>query len=239
MSDLWIGAWIACLVTGVVVWGLIGYCIIRLPAPARRRDPAPDPLPPADRDALHGRAAHRRGGVLLLHRREAGQDARRRGQPRPPGHRDGTAVVVDVQLPRRAGDRRRRTSTTPGRRPTSRSCGWSRTSRSTSSCTRPTSSTRSGCPSFYFKMDVIPGRQNSFSMTPTRYGVFQGRCAELCGVPATAEMLFQVHVVTPAAVRRPSAERSRRTATPGVVLGGEELQHTVEGLETGSEGSSQ
>ena len=29
MSDLWIGAWIACLVTGVVVWGLIGYCIIR------------------------------------------------------------------------------------------------------------------------------------------------------------------------------------------------------------------
>jgi cytochrome c oxidase subunit 2 len=53
-------------------------------------------------------------------------------------------------------------------------------------------------PSFYFKLDVIPGRSDrstqSFSMTPTRTGTFAGRCAELCGY-LHSRMLFQVHVV--------------------------------------------
>jgi cytochrome c oxidase subunit II len=50
-------------------------------------------------------------------------------------------------------------------------------------------------PSFYFKMDVIPGRDNHFEMTATKTGEFAGRCAELCGL-YHSRMLFTVKVVT-------------------------------------------
>ena len=52
-------------------------------------------------------------------------------------------------------------------------------------------------PQFLFKMDVIPGRQNSFELTPNKIGVFAGKCAELCGT-YHSDMLFNVHVVTQA-----------------------------------------
>jgi cytochrome c oxidase subunit 2 len=50
-------------------------------------------------------------------------------------------------------------------------------------------------PQFLFKMDVIPGRENSFELTPNKVGVFAGKCAELCGT-YHSDMLFNVHVVT-------------------------------------------
>ena len=50
-------------------------------------------------------------------------------------------------------------------------------------------------PAFYFKLDVIPGHPNSFDLTPTEEGVFDGKCAELCGTYHAA-MLFTVHVVS-------------------------------------------
>jgi cytochrome c oxidase subunit 2 len=50
-------------------------------------------------------------------------------------------------------------------------------------------------PVFYEKMDVIPGRDNHFTVTPNREGVFRGKCAELCGTYHSA-MLFDVHVVS-------------------------------------------
>ncbi len=50
-------------------------------------------------------------------------------------------------------------------------------------------------PQFLFKMDVIPGRENQFELTPNKVGVFAGKCAELCGTDHS-RMLFQVHVVT-------------------------------------------
>ncbi len=52
-------------------------------------------------------------------------------------------------------------------------------------------------PAFYFKLDAIPGHPNSFDLTPTRLGTFDGKCAELCGT-YHSQMLFTVHVVTPA-----------------------------------------
>ena len=52
-------------------------------------------------------------------------------------------------------------------------------------------------PEFYFKLDVIPGRLNSFDVTPTKEGTFLGKCAELCGTYHAA-MLFNVHVVSEA-----------------------------------------
>jgi cytochrome c oxidase subunit 2 len=50
-------------------------------------------------------------------------------------------------------------------------------------------------PAFLFKMDVVPGRDNSFEFTPTREGTFAGKCAELCGV-YHSRMLFNVEVVS-------------------------------------------
>jgi cytochrome c oxidase subunit 2 len=50
-------------------------------------------------------------------------------------------------------------------------------------------------PAFLFKMDVVPGRDNNFSLTPDREGTYVGKCAELCGV-YHSRMLFNVKVVS-------------------------------------------
>jgi cytochrome c oxidase subunit 2 len=53
---------------------------------------------------------------------------------------------------------------------------------------------------FLFKRDVIPGRTNRFELKVTHTGLFQGECAEYCGINHD-RMLFQVRAVTPAAFR--------------------------------------
>ena len=50
-------------------------------------------------------------------------------------------------------------------------------------------------PSFYHKMDIIPGRKNMFELTPNARGEYSGKCTELCGADH-ARMLFDVKVVT-------------------------------------------
>ncbi|MGB0099681.1 MAG: cytochrome c oxidase subunit II [Nocardioides sp.] len=52
-----------------------------------------------------------------------------------------------------------------------------------------------GVPGFLMKMDVVPGRVNHYAITPTRVGDYAGKCYELCGV-YHSRMLFNVHVVT-------------------------------------------
>jgi cytochrome c oxidase subunit 2 len=50
-------------------------------------------------------------------------------------------------------------------------------------------------PAFLMKMDTIPGIQNKFQVRPQKLGEFKGKCAELCG-EFHSEMLFNVKVVT-------------------------------------------
>lgn len=50
-------------------------------------------------------------------------------------------------------------------------------------------------PAFHYKLDVVPGRANNFEVTPTKEGVYRGKCAELCGTYHSA-MLFNVRVVS-------------------------------------------
>ena len=52
-------------------------------------------------------------------------------------------------------------------------------------------------PQFLMKMDIIPGKVNRFQVKPTEIGTFQGKCAELCGT-YHSQMLFQVKVVSQA-----------------------------------------
>lgn len=52
-----------------------------------------------------------------------------------------------------------------------------------------------GIPGFLMKMDVIPGRANHFEVTPDTIGDFRGKCYELCGA-YHSRMLFDVKVVS-------------------------------------------
>jgi len=51
-------------------------------------------------------------------------------------------------------------------------------------------------PAFLFKLDVLPGVVNKFQVVPQRIGTYQGKCSELCG-EYHSEMLFNVAVVSP------------------------------------------
>ena len=52
-----------------------------------------------------------------------------------------------------------------------------------------------GIPSFGMRMDVVPGEHNSYQVTPISTGTFAGKCYELCGV-YHSRMLFNVKVVS-------------------------------------------
>jgi len=49
-------------------------------------------------------------------------------------------------------------------------------------------------PAFLYKLDMIPGRTNTFQVVPEREGTYAGKCAELCGEYHSG-MLFNVKVV--------------------------------------------
>ncbi len=50
---------------------------------------------------------------------------------------------------------------------------------------------------FLYKKDMIPGKSNFMYFTPTKEGVYQGKCAELCGEYHSL-MLFEARVVSEA-----------------------------------------
>jgi len=53
-----------------------------------------------------------------------------------------------------------------------------------------------GVPAFLMKMDVVPGRVNHYEVTPETEGSYVGKCYELCG-SYHSRMLFNVEVVSP------------------------------------------
>lgn len=196
IADLWVGAWIASLVIGVFVWGLIGWAVIRY----RRKDGDPEaprqtkyhlPL-----ELLYTLVPFLIIGVLFFYTVRA-QDAVLAKDEAPAhtisvigqkwswtfnylekanpaigedAHEIGTVQKIpDLYLPLNKTVRFNLNS------PDVIHSFW--------------------IPAFLFKMDVIPGHPNSFELTPTKLGVFDGKCAELCGTWHSA-MLFKVHVVT-------------------------------------------
>ena len=50
-------------------------------------------------------------------------------------------------------------------------------------------------PAFLFKRDAIPGLENVFDWTPTKVGTYRGECGEFCGLDH-ALMAFSVKVVS-------------------------------------------
>jgi cytochrome c oxidase subunit II len=93
-----------------------------------------------------------------------------------------------------------------------------------------------GVPAFLMKMDVIPGRVNHYAITPTRTGTFKGKCYELCGV-SHSRMLFNVRVVSQADYQsylQGLKDKGRETTKP--LLGGADadtqagVNHDTEGV---------
>jgi cytochrome c oxidase subunit 2 len=48
---------------------------------------------------------------------------------------------------------------------------------------------------FLYKLDVVPGRDNRFTVTANEIGTFEGQCAELCGIDHSV-MRFNVQVMS-------------------------------------------
>ncbi|MFL6109128.1 MAG: cytochrome c oxidase subunit II [Marmoricola sp.] len=91
-------------------------------------------------------------------------------------------------------------------------------------------------PAFLFKMDVVPGRQklNHFTLTPDRSGTFDGRCAELCGV-YHSRMLFNVKVTDQASFDKHMQDLKDK-GNVGLNLGGAAVRTQV-GLEDSGQSS--
>jgi cytochrome c oxidase subunit 2 len=88
-------------------------------------------------------------------------------------------------------------------------------------------------PAFLMKMDVIPGRVNHYEITPTATGTYKGKCFELCGV-YHSRMLFNVKVVRPAEYAKYVQQlQSTQQVATHPLLGGTEAT-TQAGLGSGT-----
>ncbi len=95
-----------------------------------------------------------------------------------------------------------------------------------------------GVPSFLVKMDVIPGRVNKLQVTPTVEGTYAGKCYELCGV-SHSRMLFNVEVVSQEKYEAYLADLAEAGNTADDPLLGGSYVNDQAGLETDAEGSNE
>ncbi|MGN6781642.1 MAG: aa3-type cytochrome oxidase subunit II [Marmoricola sp.] len=235
--SLWQSAWVTAMITGAIVWGLIFYSVFRF---RRRRA---DEIPVQTRYNLPIEIFYTMAPVIMvivfffftvktqnesLHQFE---------------HPDRTITVVGQQWSwafnyNLTYDDAHRKFVPTGQGPVVHEVG--------TTAVRPTLWLVKGertefhlyspdvihsfwVPAFLFKMDVVPGRDNHFGITPTRYGTFEGRCAELCGL-YHSKMLFNVKVVDRAAFDKhmQALEADKQT---GPALGGSEVNDQT-GLDT-------
>jgi cytochrome c oxidase subunit 2 len=194
IGDLWVGAWIASLVVGVFVWGLIGWVVIRYRA--RRKGDVPKQtrynLPI---ELLYTLIPFLIIGVLFFFTVRAQNTVNHKVE-----EPDVTINVVGQKWSwtfnyMEAGD--------PRIGAVVHEAG---TIERTPDLYLPVGKTvrfnlqsadvihSFWIPNFYYKLDVIPGHPNSFDVTPTEKGQFLGKCAEFCGTYHSA-MLFNVKVV--------------------------------------------
>jgi cytochrome c oxidase subunit 2 len=194
MFNLWIGTWIAAGIVGVLVWGLIGWAVIRyrshdnqMPRQGRYNLPM---------EIMYTIAPFIIVGVLFYYTILA-QNAVLQRDPEPD-------VEINVVGQKWSWTFNYKSANNPAVGQDVWNAG---TINATPDLYLPVGKVvhfnlRSPgvihsfwVPSFYQKLDVIPGRQNNFFLTPTKEGVFRGKCAELCGTYHSA-MLFNVHIVS-------------------------------------------
>lgn len=217
VRSLWIGAWIAALIVGVAVWALILYVVVRY---RKRNDEAPKqvrynlPL-----EVLYTLAPFAIIGVLFFYTVEHGNEiTRMSGTPQHTvnvvGQQWQWTFNYKDQVNGQEGVWETGTLDKPAELwlPVNESVHFDLTS--------PDVIHSFWVPSFYFKLDVIPGRTNRFEVTPTKTGTFAGKCAELCGL-YHSRMIFTVKVVTRAEYDQHLKELADRGQT-GAAVGGKD-----------------
>jgi cytochrome c oxidase subunit 2 len=236
VHSLWMWGWLAAMVVGVLVWGLIGYACIKF---RRRSD---DEIPVQTRYNLPIEILYTVAPIVMVvvffYFTVQAQDKVLAATQGPPQHTidvvgqqwswtfnyvkdkslDGSTTVFD------AG--------TPAYRPTL-VLPVNQTVRVNLSS--PDVIHSFWVPAFLFKMDVVPGRHNHFSFTPTREGDYLGRCAELCGV-YHSRMLFNVKIVNASAYSA-YLQKLKAEGNTGLALGGSQAR-TEAGLDTDSQGGA-
>lgn len=232
IHSLWMGSWLAAIIVGILVWGLIGYACVKF---RRRRD---DEIPVQTRYNLPLEILYTVAPVivvLVLFYFTVVTQNHTLAAASPSGKADHTVTVVGQQWswtfnydkdPALNGKTTVFESGTPAYRPTL----VLPVNKSVEIKLRSSDVAHSfWVPAFLFKMDVIPGRDNHFSFTPTRKGLFAGRCAELCGT-YHSRMLFNVKIVD--AGQYATYLRSlQQKGNIGPALGGSEVTR-VNGLVT-------
>ena len=196
ITEMWNGSWITALIVGVLVWGLIAWCIVRYRK--RKDDPA---LPEQLRynlpmEILYTVVPLLMVGVLFYF--TARDEAVLVSTEKTPDN------VVNVVGKRWAWDFNYVTDnvyeSTTQVDPTTAKIGELPTmylpvnERTEFLLTARDVIHSFWVPQFLLKMDMIPGRVNKLQVVPTEIGTFTGKCAELCGA-YHSEMLFQVKVV--------------------------------------------
>jgi len=227
LQNLWVGAWIAAILTGVVVWALIGYACIVF---RRRKD---DEVPVQTRYNLPIEILYTVAPVIMVlvffyfTVVAQNQTLAEASETTASGEADHKVIVVGQQW-----------SWTFNYDQDEALDGETTVYDGGTTADRPTLYLPVGksvdivlnspdvihsfwVPAFLFKMDVIPGRDNTFSFTPTREGTFVGRCAELCGV-YHSRMLFDVKVVDDATYAS-HLQQLQRQGNIGPALGGSEV----------------
>jgi cytochrome c oxidase subunit 2 len=243
--NLWQGAWIAALATGVIVWGLIFYAIIRF---RRRSD---DEIPVQTRYNLPLEIFYTIAPVIMVivffaHTVETQNFVLDDDRPN-----DNCMEIVGQQWSwtfnygiGEKGD----CEVTPNSTefPYTSYVHDSGTGSQIPQLYLPVGQTTRfnlhspdvihdfGIPGFLMKMDVVPGRVNHYAITPTRTGTFRGKCYELCGV-YHSRMLFDVHVVTVAEYEAHLEQLQADGAETDEPLLGGEFASTQTGLESGDE----
>ncbi len=235
VHDLWIGSWIAAGIIGVFVWGLIFWAVVRY----RRRHP--DELPTQVRYNLPIEVLYTIAPIIIvavLFFFTVEKQNKVLAEVNNPDHEvivtaQQWSWTFNYQHEDGAGGEDVYDAGTTAQEPTL----WLVEDQTvTFTLHSPDVIHSFWVPSFYFKRDVIPGRDQSFSMTPTVQGDFVGRCAELCGYQHS-RMLFSVHVTSQEEFDQHMAELADPNGLNqiGTLLGGEDSS-SVAGLVTSEEG---
>lgn len=216
MGDLWFWAWVACWVIGAFVWGLIGFAAIRF-----RRKRGDHSAPRQTRYNLPMEVMYTLVPILIVAVLFVFTS---RTQTKVLAKEDSPSHVIDVVGQKWAWTFNYRESLNQGQDvydigtiqqipdlylPVDEPVRFNLSS--------PDVIHSFWVPAFYFKLDTIPGVNNSFDLTPTKLGVFEGKCAELCGTYHSA-MLFRVHVV-PKAEYEQHLKKLEASGQTGVLRG--------------------
>lgn len=189
--SLWQGAWIAALLTGLLVWGLIFYVVVRY---RRRSD---DEIPVQTRYNLPLEIFYTIFPIIMVvvffsHTVRVQNLVLDDSPP------DNTVVVVGQQWTwtfnyPEAVDGDNVYSVGDGDTFAKLKIPVGETTRF--ELNSPDVIHDFGVPGFLMKMDVMPGQDNHFQVTPKTEGTYAGKCYELCGV-YHSRMLFEVEVVS-------------------------------------------